>query len=81
MFPDDPSPIQIETLDSAMIGMWFNPEDPVYYNGSMDLTTNDPANQTITVDLEGEGLKQDWPIGEALWHYYINERFDLPTLL
>lgn len=76
IFPDDPFPIQIETLDSAMIGMWFNPDDPVYYNGSMDLTTNDPAYPTITVNLEGEGLKQDWPIGEALWHYYINVSFD-----
>ena len=76
IFPDDPFPLQIETLDSAMIGMWFNPEDPIYYNGTMDVVTNDPGNLSISVGLEGDGLKQDWPLGETLWHYYIDVSFD-----
>ncbi|MEN8224919.1 MAG: FlgD immunoglobulin-like domain containing protein [Bacteroidota bacterium] len=76
VFQDEPFPKHILPLDSVLIGIWFNPDLPVYYAGSVELFTNDPSNATITLDLEGEGLKKDWVIGDVLWHYNIDASFD-----
>jgi hypothetical protein len=76
IFQDVSFPIQVATLDSVLVGMWFNPVIPVFYEGTVELTTNDPAHPTLTVTLEGTGLKQDWPMGEVLWDYLIAGAFD-----
>ncbi|MDT8393571.1 MAG: FlgD immunoglobulin-like domain containing protein [Bacteroidales bacterium] len=76
VFPDDPFPKRIAPLESELIGIWFNPDLPISYSGDILLNTNDPDNLTISLDLDGEGEKKDWLLGEELWHYYINEGYD-----
>ncbi|MFO8129495.1 MAG: choice-of-anchor D domain-containing protein [Bacteroidales bacterium] len=69
-------PININTLDSTMIGIWFNPSEGSLYNGELEIIHNDAGQNPLTVFLEGEGNDADWPIGEPLWHYTIDEAFD-----
>ena len=69
-------PIEITTLDSALIGIWFNPDEGIYFNGEVNIVCNDPAHGNIMVDLEGEGNDQTWPMGEILWYYNINSSWD-----
>lgn len=76
IFPDVSFPIEIGTLDSALIGMWFHPEFPNNYEGTMEINTNDPAHPSLEAELMGTGLKQDWPMGESLWHYLIEGGID-----
>jgi hypothetical protein len=76
VFPDETFPITVQTLDTAMIGMWFNPASAIQYDGTMEVMTNDPAQPEISVTLEGEGNDQLWPIGELLWHYLIDVSWD-----
>lgn len=69
-------PFNIATLDSAMIGVWFNPLKAGPYYGELTIDNNDPANNPYTISLEGEGIEQEWPIGEPLWSYLINTSYD-----
>jgi len=69
-------PFNIATLDSAMIGVWFNPFKAGPYPGELTINNNDPANNPYTISLEGNGIEQEWPIGEPLWSYYINTSYD-----
>jgi len=69
-------PIEITTLDSALIGIWFNPDEGAYFSGTLEVVCNDPSQTTITIDLEGEGNDQTWPMGEVLWYYNINTSWD-----
>jgi len=76
VFQDDPFPKQLGPLESVQVGLWFNPDLPLLYSGNIDLSTNDPANMTISINLEGEGQKKDWYLGEELWQYNIDGGFD-----
>ena len=76
IFQDEIFPITIQTLETVGIGMWFNPELPVTYSSAMDVHTNDPDHEIITVSLEGEGQKKDWLMGETLWSYIIQGDYD-----
>jgi hypothetical protein len=42
----------------------------------MDILTNDPSHANVPLYLEGDGLKQDWPLGETLWNFDITGGFD-----
>ncbi|MBU2651545.1 MAG: choice-of-anchor D domain-containing protein [Bacteroidetes bacterium] len=69
-------PIELLPLETAEIGIWFHPVQGSYYNGELEIVNNDLAHNPTMVFLEGEGNDAQWPIGEALWYYYIDESFD-----
>ena len=69
-------PHPIQTLDSAMIGIWFNPIDGSVYGGMLEVLNNDPTQNPFNITLAGEGNPQEWPIGEPLWYYTINTSWD-----
>ena len=69
-------PLNIATLDSALIGVWFNPTTDDNYVGELTIENNDPANDPYLVSLEGKGIDQDYFIGEPLWNYMINTSYD-----
>ena len=69
-------PINIPTLDSALVGIWFNPKNDMNYGGKLSIENNDPTNDPYYVNISGDGLLQNWPISEALWHYTITTGYD-----
>ena len=71
-FQDDPATIEVGTIDTAMIGLWFNPGFPFLYEGTVSMGTNDPLNAELVANLSGMGLKTGWEMGEELWHYNID---------
>lgn len=69
-------PLQIGTLDSEEIGIWFNPRKDFNYAGSLTIVNNDPAHNPALVSLAGEGVDLDYPIGTPLWSYMITTGYD-----
>lgn len=69
-------PITIQTLDSVLVGIWFNPQSDASYGGKLSIENNDPGNNPYYVNISGDGLLKNWVIGEELWYYDITESFD-----
>ncbi len=69
-------PITIQTLDSILVGIWFNPQTDASYGGKLSIESNDQNNNPYYVNISGDGLLKNWLIGEELWSYYINVSYD-----
>ncbi len=69
-------PLDIASLSSSHIGVWFNPQEAGVYAGELTINSNDPVNNPYIISLEGVGIEQDWLIGEPLWNYMINTGYD-----
>ncbi len=69
-------PINIATLDSVLIGVWFHPTAAEGYHGSLSIINNDSAHSPSVVSLDGVGILQNYPIGQSLWSYLINDNYD-----
>ncbi len=69
-------PIQISTLDSALVGIWFNPKKEGPYMGQLTIASNDSQHDPYIVPLDGVGLKKNYPIGDPLWNYMITTGYD-----
>ncbi|MCF8235048.1 MAG: choice-of-anchor D domain-containing protein [Bacteroidales bacterium] len=68
-------PLDLETLEMADIGIWFHPDNAMDFPDTLNLVCNDP-NSPFQVVLSGSGNKQQWPMGEALWSYTIDQSWD-----
>ncbi|MCK4358686.1 MAG: PQQ-binding-like beta-propeller repeat protein [Candidatus Cloacimonetes bacterium] len=69
-------PININVLDTVQIGIWFNPEEAILYEGTLFIVSNDPGKDPVEVTLEGTGDDSDYEIGETLWQYQITTSWD-----
>ena len=69
-------PINLATLASVDVGVWFNPEMATAYAGSLTITSNDPNASPAFVTLAGNGVEMPYPIGQSLWSYLIDVDFD-----
>lgn len=69
-------PINIPTLDSVLVGVWFNPDTDATYGSKLLIHNNDQSNNPYDVELAGKGLLRNWPVGDALWHYNITTGYD-----
>jgi len=69
-------PLSLSPLDVFNIGVWFNPEDEIAYEGVLTLTCNDPQTPTPQIDVMGKGLSESFEIGEEFWHYNISGNYD-----
>jgi hypothetical protein len=69
-------PLIIGTLDTAKIGFWFTPEEPVEYGEFIELYHNGTNQSPYQVYLSGTGIQQDYPIGSLLWYYNIDASYD-----
>ena len=69
-------PITIQTLDSVLVGIWFNPQSDASYGGKLSIENNDPDNNPYYINISGDGLLKNWIIGESLWYYDITGSFD-----
>lgn len=85
---------ELAPSESYIVSFGFRPEEEREYNGSLEITSNDPNNQTVSVSLVGTGLPQPPPdidlsanehnfgdisIGNvASWQFEITNRGYLP---
>ncbi|PLX09204.1 MAG: hypothetical protein C0598_11865 [Marinilabiliales bacterium] len=69
-------PMTISTLDTVKVGIWFNPSKEMTYNGIIQISSNDTANNPYDVTVTGWSELKNYPIGVDLWHYYITEGYD-----
>jgi hypothetical protein len=69
-------PINVDTLTTTEIGVWFNPDSDAAYAATLSIFSNDPLVDPATVALSGAGVEQDYPIGDSLWSFLIDVDFD-----
>ncbi|MCH8967880.1 MAG: choice-of-anchor D domain-containing protein [Planctomycetes bacterium] len=69
-------PINVSTLGSVDVGVWFNPVSAAFYSATVSIFSNDPAKGPAEVALSGMGIEQEYPIGDSLWSYLIDIDFD-----
>ncbi|MDZ7741403.1 MAG: choice-of-anchor D domain-containing protein [Bacteroidota bacterium] len=69
-------PLNINPLGDENIRIWFNPNNSGEFTDELTIESNDPSQPTSSIPLEGYGVKTSYPIGEALWHYFIDESWD-----
>ncbi len=60
-------PIQLETLEELALGIWFNPTTVNNISGTITIQTNDPENNPVIINLEGECDPSLVDMGEELW--------------
>ena len=71
-----PFPLSIPPLETFEVGVWFSPPEAMTYQGTLDISSNDPQNPTVEVTVGGTGLETDYPIGSPLWEYTIDVGWD-----
>lgn len=69
-------PVSIAPLAAENFGLWFHPVENTNYAETLILTCNDPLYPTVEITLSGQGLSQNYPIGEQMWYYQINTSWD-----
>jgi outer membrane protein assembly factor BamB len=69
-------PLNVPTLGTTQIGIWFHPEEGIPYNGILTITSNAVGQPTVDVALEGAGVNTVYPVGTLLWSYMINGGYD-----
>ena len=69
-------PILIPSRGTYDAGIWFHPTAYTTYTGQVSVTSNDPDDPTLTVDLEGEGIFHIYTMGEMIWEYLIDTDYD-----
>jgi hypothetical protein len=69
-------PIQIATLASVEIGVWFSPDSAASFTATVTIDSNDPAQNPTYVGLDGSGVLAQYPMGQELWSYSIYDPYD-----
>lgn len=69
-------PIVLNTLESIQIGLWFSPDSADLFAGNVSITSDDPVQNPAVVQLIGDGVDMEYPMGQSLWSYTINTDFD-----
>jgi len=69
-------PISVNVLESAYVGIWFQPDEAIVYNGYAQISHNDITQGNIQVNLQGTGIDEDYPMGELLWNFTITTSWD-----
>ncbi len=69
-------PIYIGILETIQLGVWFQPDQASLFEGIAEVNHNDVTQGNIFVNLSGEGIDEEYPMGSVLWNYTINTSFD-----
>ncbi|HUU82826.1 MAG TPA: choice-of-anchor D domain-containing protein [Phycisphaerae bacterium] len=69
-------PINLATLASTDVGVWFHPESAIPYSATLTVNSNDPSKNLTYVSLVGSGVETQYPMGQGLWSYVIDVGYD-----
>jgi hypothetical protein len=64
-------PLNIPTLQTVNIGLWFHPTAAGQDTGTLSIFSNDPAQNPFNIGLSGTGIDILYPLGTSLWTYMI----------
>jgi len=64
-------PLNITSLQTSKIGLWFHPDAAGQYNGTLSIVSNDPSQDPFLISLAGTGVDTLYPMGTPLWTYTI----------
>ena len=69
-------PLNIPTLQTAKIGLWYHPTGAGANSGTLSIVSNDATQNPFIVNLGGTGIDTLYPMGTQLWTYLINDGYD-----
>lgn len=72
----DTVPFSLEPLESKYIGIWFTPDDKDEFSTAVNISNNDVNQDPLTINVTGEGLAKEWPMGDVFWDYSIIGIYD-----
>lgn len=68
-------PMQISSLDTLSIGVWFYPLSMGDFDSEMNISSNDPDSPT-NINLMADAIETDNSMGQLLWSYQITDGYD-----
>jgi len=74
--PDVSFPFDLDTFESKIVNVWFEPTEETTYTTPVSIISNDPGESPYDVFVEGAGIAVSYPIGDAIWDYQITEGYD-----
>ena len=74
--PDISYPFDLNTLESRIVNVWFEPTNEVTYSTTVTILSNDPTESPYNVSVQGTGMYVPYPIGETIWDYQITGSYD-----
>jgi|TARA_B100001971_G_scaffold214785_1_gene254325 hypothetical protein len=74
--PDIEYPLILDTLESALIGVWFNPSSTETTMATISISSNDADMNPAQVAVSGAGMDAESPMGTGLWSYLIDVSWD-----
>lgn len=69
-------PIELYSLDTTMVGIWFHPVSEGTFETTAEIVSNDPEQGIFEVELSGTGVVDEYLIGESLWNYTVTGSYD-----
>jgi len=69
-------PFTIGVLQSKNVSIWFQPTAPTGYTGTLAVYSTDIGESPLYATVQGTGLQDEYPIGDLLWHYTIDDPYD-----
>ncbi|MCF8301650.1 MAG: choice-of-anchor D domain-containing protein [Bacteroidales bacterium] len=74
--PNVDFPIQLYSLDTTQVGIWFHPGSEGPFESTTEIISNDPDQSIYEVELSGTGVIEEYPMGETLWNYTVTGSYD-----
>mgnify|MGYP000020537131 FL=1 len=69
-------PITIQTNEIYNLRVWFSPYSESNFEGIMNIFSNDPDENPVSVSLSGTAEEMTFPIGQMIWQFQINTSYD-----
>ena len=69
-------PITIQTNEIYNLRVWFSPFSETNFEGIMNIFSNDPDENPVSVTLSGTAEEMTFPIGQMIWQFQINTSYD-----
>jgi hypothetical protein len=69
-------PINLGTLESTSIDVWFHPSDAGSHNANLSISSNDPDQSLFQIPLAGNANDVYMPVGATIWQYRISGNYD-----
>ena len=69
-------PLNIPTLQTVKIGLWFHPTAAGQDAGTLSIISNDATQNPFNIGLSGIGIDTLYPLGTSLWTYMITGSYD-----
>ncbi len=69
-------PITIQTNEIYNLRVWFSPFSETNFEGIMNIFSNDPDENPVSVSLSGTAEEMTFPIGQMIWQFQINTSYD-----